>query len=94
MQFTTATLITLLSALGAASPLQPRQLGLCSSAIDTAQCCSVSILGVANLNCVSPHVPPTSVESFREICAAHGQQASCCAVPVAGQAVLCTAASA
>ncbi|KAI9642569.1 hypothetical protein NHQ30_009374 [Ciborinia camelliae] len=53
MQFTTTTLIGILSALAAASPLQSGQFGLCSSALDTVQCCDVSVDGVANLNCVS-----------------------------------------
>ncbi|KAA8569836.1 hypothetical protein MFRU_064g00430 [Monilinia fructicola] len=90
MQFIATTFIAILSAVAAASPLQSRS-GLCSSALDTAQCCDVSVAGVANLNCASPSSTPTSVENFRSICAAGGQQASCCVLPVAGDALVCVA---
>ncbi|KAB8298616.1 hypothetical protein EYC80_000795 [Monilinia laxa] len=90
MQFTTTTLIAIFSAVAAASPLQPRS-SLCSSTVDTAQCCDVSVSGIANVNCASPSSTPTSVEDFRSICAAGGQQASCCLLPVAGQALVCVA---
>ncbi len=53
MQFSTVA-ITLFAALAAASPLERRQLGgLCGSALDTPQCCDVSVGGLANLNCAS-----------------------------------------
>jgi hypothetical protein len=52
--------------------LQERQFGLCSSALDTAQCCDVSVDGVANLNCdsrtstsPSPFPPPTSSQKTK-----------------------------
>lgn len=53
MQFSTLFLTTLLATLGSASPFEKRQFGLCSSALDSAECCDVSVDGVANLNCAS-----------------------------------------
>ncbi|ESZ90224.1 hypothetical protein SBOR_9394 [Sclerotinia borealis F-4128] len=91
MQFTTTTIFAVLSALVAASPLQPRRSGLCSSALDTALCCDVSVAGVANLNCAAPSTTPTTLATFQAICATGGQQASCCVLPLAGEALLCTA---
>ncbi|KAI0912579.1 fungal hydrophobin-domain-containing protein [Ustulina deusta] len=53
------------------------------------QCCSTDVLGVADLDCSSTPAIPTSANEFRSICAAGGQRARCCVIPVAGQAVLC-----
>ncbi|KAI1424555.1 hydrophobin-like protein [Xylaria sp. FL1777] len=53
------------------------------------QCCATDVLGVADLNCGSPSSAPYSVSNFRDICAAGGQRARCCVLPVLGQAVLC-----
>ncbi|TGJ82323.1 hypothetical protein E0Z10_g6447 [Xylaria hypoxylon] len=53
------------------------------------QCCATDILGVADLNCGATPAIASSAEEFRYICAAGGQRARCCVVPVAGQALLC-----
>ncbi|KAM0259878.1 hypothetical protein ACHAQJ_003123 [Trichoderma viride] len=53
------------------------------------QCCKVDVLGLADLDCVVPKKKSGSCNSFDGICAAMGRQAKCCAVPVAGLAVLC-----
>ncbi|KAI1145314.1 fungal hydrophobin-domain-containing protein [Nemania diffusa] len=53
------------------------------------QCCATDILGLADLDCHSPSVIPRSASEFRFTCAAGGQRARCCVVPVAGQALLC-----
>ncbi|KAH8930004.1 hydrophobin [Atractiella rhizophila] len=53
------------------------------------QCCAVDVLGVADLDCHSPHDSPTSKANFQQTCSKVGQQAKCCTLPVAGQAVLC-----
>ncbi|KAI1505013.1 hydrophobin [Biscogniauxia marginata] len=53
------------------------------------QCCATDVLGVADLDCGSPSAVPTSVTSFRDICASGGQRARCCVLPVLGQSVLC-----
>ncbi|KAI1151792.1 fungal hydrophobin [Nemania diffusa] len=53
------------------------------------QCCATDVLGVADLDCGSPSAVPSSPSSFKSICAAGGQLARCCVVPVLGQDVLC-----
>ncbi|TGO18388.1 hypothetical protein BTUL_0010g00580 [Botrytis tulipae] len=61
MQFTTTTLIAILSAIAVASPIEPRQNGtsqpererLCTSAIDTAMCCQATIAGVIDQTCTT-----------------------------------------
>ncbi|KAI6351408.1 hypothetical protein MCOR25_009944 [Pyricularia grisea] len=57
----------------------------------SAQCCATDVLGIADLDCAVPTTLPTSASSFTSICAAKGQRARCCVLPVAGQAVLCQA---
>ncbi|KAI1139893.1 cerato-ulmin [Hypoxylon sp. FL0543] len=61
----------------------------CSGLYDSAQCCSTDVLGVADLDCATPGQVPTSAADFESICAAGGQRARCCVVPVLGQDVLC-----
>ncbi|KAL7811342.1 hypothetical protein V8C26DRAFT_408802 [Trichoderma gracile] len=53
-------------------------------------CCDVDVLGVADVDCVVPPSRLTSCKSFGSICASIGRQPKCCAVPVAGVALLCT----
>ncbi|KAI8653653.1 hypothetical protein NCS56_01319900 [Fusarium sp. Ph1] len=53
------------------------------------QCCSVNGLGVVDAECDSPTETPTDPDSFSQICAATGQRARCCVLPVLGQALLC-----
>ncbi|KAI0402135.1 fungal hydrophobin-domain-containing protein [Xylaria palmicola] len=53
------------------------------------QCCATDVLGLADLDCHSPAAVFNSPASFRKTCAAGGNQARCCVVPVAGQSVLC-----
>ncbi|KAI0554715.1 fungal hydrophobin-domain-containing protein [Xylaria curta] len=53
------------------------------------QCCATDVLGVTDLDCHSPPSIPQSADEFRYTCAAGGQRARCCVVPVAGQALLC-----
>ncbi|KAI0534880.1 fungal hydrophobin-domain-containing protein [Xylaria digitata] len=53
------------------------------------QCCATDILGLADLDCGATPAIPSSADEFRYICAAGGQRARCCVVPVAGQALLC-----
>ncbi|KAJ6782984.1 hypothetical protein PWT90_10380 [Aphanocladium album] len=63
-------------------PLCPKGL------ISNPQCCAVGVLGVADLDCETPR-GATGPKSFGAVCAAKGKQAACCAIPVAGQALLC-----
>ncbi|KAI3340901.1 hydrophobin-like protein [Ustulina deusta] len=63
---------------------------LCPSFLySSPQCCATDVLGVADLNCISPSAVPFSVSNFRDICALGGNRARCCVLPVLGQAVLC-----
>ncbi|KJZ80060.1 hypothetical protein HIM_00774 [Hirsutella minnesotensis 3608] len=57
------------------------------------QCCATDVLGLANLDCATPWRNPSSVSDFADICAEKGQRARCCAIPVAGLGILCTAPS-
>ncbi|KAI1159957.1 fungal hydrophobin-domain-containing protein [Nemania serpens] len=63
--------------------------GCPSGLFSSPQCCATDILGVADLDCHSPPAIPQSAAEFRYICAAGGQRARCCVVPVLGQAILC-----
>ncbi|KAL2068632.1 hypothetical protein VTL71DRAFT_14969 [Oculimacula yallundae] len=81
MQFS-AIILPFLATLAIASPIAERQLsGLCGSALDTPQCCDVSVAGVANLNCGSPATATTAAE-FKAECNAKGQAAYCCVLPI------------
>ena len=71
---------------GSTTTYQPCPNGLFSNA----QCCATDVLGVIGLNCAAPDNTPKSKSDFTSICAAKGQQARCCVLPVAGQNVLCT----
>ncbi|KAI1757684.1 fungal hydrophobin-domain-containing protein [Xylaria castorea] len=53
------------------------------------QCCATDVLGLADLDCHSAPTIPRSADEFRNICAAGGNRARCCVLPVAGQALLC-----
>ncbi|OCL08357.1 magnaporin [Glonium stellatum] len=70
---------------------EKRQTAICSGTYSNAQCCATNVLNLADLNCVNPPTEPTSMADFINICAAIGQQALCCALPILGQALLCNA---
>ncbi|KAK4066220.1 fungal hydrophobin [Trichoderma aggressivum f. europaeum] len=53
------------------------------------QCCDADVLGLADLDCVTPPSAPTSCKSFDGICASIGREPKCCAVPIIGVALLC-----
>ncbi|KAK4085162.1 fungal hydrophobin [Trichoderma aggressivum f. europaeum] len=68
-----------------------RQSQLCPGGLEsTPQCCATDVLGVADLDCANPSSPVTDAQSFQAACAAVGQRARCCAIPVLGQDLLCT----
>ncbi|OAL51837.1 hypothetical protein IQ07DRAFT_506901 [Pyrenochaeta sp. DS3sAY3a] len=71
-----------------AAPLEERQAGLCSSG--TPVCCATDVLNLANLDCAPPPVTPTTINGFIDTCAAEGQQAKCCLLPILGQALICS----
>ncbi|PHH66748.1 hypothetical protein CDD81_5880 [Ophiocordyceps australis] len=57
----------------------------------SANCCATDVLGLVDLNCAPPQELPRNPSHFQEICAEKGQQPRCCVLPVAGQALVCTA---
>ncbi|KAK1573246.1 fungal hydrophobin [Colletotrichum navitas] len=61
----------------------------CSGAYGSAQCCSTSVLDLADLTCSPPPKVPTSAANFGKICADIGQRARCCVLPALGLGVLC-----
>ncbi|KEF60327.1 uncharacterized protein A1O9_01887 [Exophiala aquamarina CBS 119918] len=64
------------------STLLDRQAALCSGASSSPVCCATDVLGVADLDCAPPPETPTDVDNFGEICAAIGQRARCCLLPI------------
>ncbi|KDR82500.1 hypothetical protein GALMADRAFT_87834 [Galerina marginata CBS 339.88] len=68
-----------------------QQLPLCTGTDSNALCCSTDVLGVADLDCATPPTLPTDIPNFIDICAAIGQRARCCLLPVLGQALVCGA---
>ncbi|KAJ4383642.1 hypothetical protein N0V86_001697 [Didymella sp. IMI 355093] len=80
--------ILALAAAAFAAPLEERQAGLCSTG--TPLCCATDVLNLANLDCQNPPTTPTGINNFIDICAAEGQQAKCCLLPILEQGLLCT----
>ncbi|KAF3035770.1 hypothetical protein E8E12_000685 [Didymella heteroderae] len=80
--------ILALAAAAFAAPLEERQAGLCSSG--SPLCCATDILNLAILDCQTPPTTPTGINNFIDICAAEGQQAKCCLLPILEQALICT----
>ncbi|KAK7219795.1 hypothetical protein V2G26_007798 [Clonostachys chloroleuca] len=52
-------------------------------------CCSVDVIGVADIECDTPTKIPTDAQSFSNICASVGKRARCCILPLLGQALVC-----
>ncbi|KAF5535783.1 hypothetical protein FNAPI_11964 [Fusarium napiforme] len=46
------------------------------------ECCSLDVLGVADVECDSPTESPSDAADFQAICAASGKRARCCVLPV------------
>ncbi|EPE07606.1 cerato-ulmin [Ophiostoma piceae UAMH 11346] len=92
MQFSIATIVVFLTAAMAAPYSGGGDYKPCVGLLSgTPQCCDVDVLGLADLNCISPPVVPTSAQGFSAICTgAGGREAKCCAVPLLGQALVCT----
>ncbi|PSR80018.1 cerato-ulmin [Coniella lustricola] len=61
----------------------------CSGLYDSAECCATDVLGVADLDCEDPPTVPTSASNFSAVCAAIGQRARCCVLPLLEQGILC-----
>ncbi|KAI5459306.1 Cerato-ulmin hydrophobin family [Mariannaea sp. PMI_226] len=86
-----AVVVTLHACLVAAVPTtEKRQIYIpCSGLYKSAQCCATDVLGVADLDCGNPSTTPTSGDDFKSICAAGGQRARCCVLPILDQGILC-----
>lgn len=87
-----ATLLTGALAAPSAAGVEQRQstYEACSSGLySTAQCCATDVLGVADLDCANPPSTPTSADDFSAVCAAIGQRARCCVLPILDLGVLC-----
>ncbi|TVY71223.1 Cryparin [Lachnellula suecica] len=92
MQTSFITMSVGLVAIAAAMPamLAPRQTVFTCSA-GSAECCSVDVLGLADLDCAPPPTIPTNATDFSNICAAIGQIDMCCDIPILGQGLICAA---
>lgn len=82
MQFFVAALALAASVM--AIPVEERQVPYtpCSGLYGTAQCCATDVLGVADLDCANPSSTPTDAANFSAVCAAIGQRARCCVLPI------------
>ncbi|KAI1760420.1 Cerato-ulmin hydrophobin family, partial [Hypoxylon sp. FL1150] len=91
MKFFAAAVATVLAGVALAAPtVEERQTYTpCSGLYGTAQCCATDVLGVADLDCANPPTTPTDADNFSAVCAAIGQKARCCVLPILGQDVLC-----
>ncbi|KAI0910189.1 fungal hydrophobin [Ustulina deusta] len=67
----------------------PTDYDACTGLFDVLQCCATDVLGLADLDCSSPSTVPTSAANFAANCAAGGQRARCCVIPILGQSLLC-----
>jgi Fungal hydrophobin. len=52
------------------------------SLYSVASCCDLNVDSILGLTCDEAHEAAGSAGEFAEICAAHGQGAQCCALPV------------
>ncbi|KAK3984446.1 hydrophobin 2 [Cladorrhinum sp. PSN332] len=90
MKLTTATSILLAAAIQ--SGIGFAQQSVCRASLySNPQCCGGALLGVAALDCGNP-TSAASLALFRASCANVGKTAYCCAIPVAGQSLLCAEA--
>ncbi|KAI0533296.1 hydrophobin-like protein [Xylaria digitata] len=88
MQFIRMTLVGVLATAISANPTPPYD--VCPDGLySVPQCCSIDVLGITDHDCYPPSSVPLSPSNFGDICAAGGDRARCCVVPVLGQAVLC-----
>nr|ABR15767.1 cerato-ulmin [Ophiostoma quercus] len=63
----------------------------CSGLEGTAQCCATDVLGLADLDCVTPPATLTSGTQFTSTCVADGgRRARCCTLPALGLALVCS----
>nr|CDK12880.1 class II hydrophobin [Geosmithia sp. 11 MK-2014] len=87
----------LFAAAAMAGPIEVRSDGGGTTAYDACpsellsnlECCDIDVLGLLSINCSPPDSTPTSAQDFENQCAKRGQSATCCVLPVLGQAVGC-----
>nr|CDK12871.1 class II hydrophobin [Geosmithia sp. 1 MK-2014] len=60
-----------------------------SELLSNLECCDVDVLGLLSINCAPPPETPTSAQHFKDLCSKRGKSATCCVLPVLGQAVGC-----
>ncbi|KAJ5054816.1 uncharacterized protein L3040_001080 [Drepanopeziza brunnea f. sp. 'multigermtubi'] len=78
----------LTSSLAFPAMLNERQVALCSTG--TPVCCDVDVLGVADLDCITPPGTPANVTDFNDLCAGVGKIDRCCILPILDQGILCS----
>ncbi|KAI3332351.1 Cerato-ulmin hydrophobin family [Xylariaceae sp. AK1471] len=89
MKTTLIALVGLLAAAVSAIPTGDYPYTPCEGLYSIALCCGTDILGNANVECYQPPTVPTSPSNFQSICAANGDRALCCVIPILGQQELC-----
>ena len=70
------------AAFAAPTLLDERQTNPCLGTNPTPQCCATDVLGVADLDCQTPNGPFATAADFTATCAAGGQRARCCTLPI------------
>ncbi|KAM5356689.1 hypothetical protein ACJ41O_003335 [Fusarium nematophilum] len=94
MKFTSVVVALFAGAASALPAAEKRQTYVpCSGLYGTSQCCATDVLGIANLDCGNPPSVPTDADDFSAVCAAIGQRARCCVLPILDQGVLCNTPS-
>ncbi|KFY04753.1 hypothetical protein O988_00546 [Pseudogymnoascus sp. VKM F-3808] len=53
------------------------------------QCCSIDVLGVADLGCNAPDEVPRDFNDLKQICSKSAAEAKCCTYDVVSQELLC-----
>ncbi|TGO45144.1 hypothetical protein BCON_0418g00070 [Botryotinia convoluta] len=96
MYFSRISIIVSMTALFASAFAMPatlvsRQDTICSSG--SPECCDVDVLGVADLDCVTPPVAFTDAASFNKVCADVGKIDMCCVLPILEQGLICSSPS-
>ena len=90
MKFFSVAIFAVSAMAAPASELEERQTFVpCSGLYGSAQCCATDVLGLADLDCGQPPEAVGSADEFSSVCAAIGQRARCCVLPILDQGILC-----
>ncbi|RFU31419.1 hypothetical protein B7463_g4912, partial [Scytalidium lignicola] len=88
--FTIVSVIFTGTAIAAPQQIEERQYVPCFSGLySTALCCAADVINALGVDCVTPPTLPTSPDQFTSTCTGVGKSASCCAIPLLGQAIAC-----